>query len=209
MNLPEEKHVLEPRFDRLTDKSGGLDACWPWTGGLARRQPRISIRNKGYQARIVGWILANGPLPEGRTVTMTCKTHECMNPAHMKLRARQDDVARFWEKVDKSGECWLWRGSISVKSLGYGVFHVGNHSTVIAHRYSWELANGPIPKDDGEWCVCHHCDNPKCVRPEHLFLGRDQDNHDDMVRKGRAGWQKARQNMADAARKAMGVSDER
>lgn len=216
--------VVAGRLAERTDRSGGPDACWPWVGAKARREPRMWLDGKGRQARIVQWELVNGPLPKGRTVTMKCKLRACLNPSHMKLRARLDDTARFWEKVEKSDGCWTWKGSIGVNSLGYGVFHIGDHSSVIAHRYSWELHFGKIEGHDPtdptkEINVCHHCDNPKCVRPDHLFLGTDKDNHDDMMRKGRHAHgpslseairksAEARRNMQRLAAKAMGVSDE-
>src|SRR5207302_3908832 len=80
--------------------------------------------------------------------------------------------------VSASG-CWIWVGAES--SDGYGLTHVDGKE-VRAHRLAWTLVRGPIP--DG-LSVCHRCDVPPCVNPEHLFLGTAQDNTDDMVAKGR------------------------
>jgi hypothetical protein len=87
----------------------------------------------------------------------------------------------FWDKVKiRSGiGCWEWQAYCNKD--GYG--QVGYQGTVTgAHRVSWILENGPIP--DG-LCVLHKCDNPSCVRPDHLFLGTRVDNSDDKVAKGR------------------------
>lgn len=86
---------------------------------------------------------------------------------------------RFWGKVDRSGDCWLWLAGTD--DDGYGKFTRDN-VTVRAHRMAYILAHGEI---DDTILVCHTCDNPPCVRPIHLFLGTNLDNVADRVRKGR------------------------
>ena len=92
---------------------------------------------------------------------------------------------RFWDKVDKTGDCWEWKGT---KRRGYGRFRF-NGALTDAHRASWQLANGPIPEMEGTdhrgTCVLHKCDNRSCVRPDHLFIGTHNANVMDMIDKGR------------------------
>lgn len=88
-------------------------------------------------------------------------------------------AVRFWKKVKKTKTCWLWTGY--KHSMGYGQFRL-NNKNISAHRLSWILNRGPIPKG---MYVCHTCDNPSCIRPLHLFLGTPLDNKTDSVKKNR------------------------
>lgn len=93
---------------------------------------------------------------------------------------------RFWSKVRIGDGCWEWTAAIDHR--GYGKIWVGSKRDgtwrmAAAHRVAWELANGPT----GELHVLHQCDNPRCVRPSHLFLGTHGDNMRDCVEKGRHG----------------------
>jgi hypothetical protein len=83
----------------------------------------------------------------------------------MKRRAKMDMEQRFWNGVDKSGECWIWQRA--VLSTGYGSFRVTlpERKMVTAHKYSYELANGPVPAG---LVVDHVCHETRCVRPSHL-----------------------------------------
>lgn len=94
---------------------------------------------------------------------------------------------RFWSKVEigENDECWEW--SAAQHEFGYGAFRVGSKAKKTAcnaksHRIAWMLFNGPIPKNRH---VLHHCDNPPCCNPSHLFLGNDLVNQIDRTRKGR------------------------
>lgn len=93
-------------------------------------------------------------------------------------RPKPDYISLFWKKVKKTRTCWEWTAK---KVYGYGYLGL-NGKSIRAHRFSWELANGKIPP---ELFVLHKCDNRKCVKPSHLFLGTQKDNIQDAISKNR------------------------
>jgi hypothetical protein len=93
---------------------------------------------------------------------------------------------RFWTHVEKTSTCWNWTGTLNQKG-GYAMYPILRHN-IVASRVAWVLHSGCVPSHD----ICHTCDNPRCVNPEHLFDGTEQDNANDMVKKGRqARWEGA------------------
>lgn len=89
---------------------------------------------------------------------------------------------RFKKKylINEHTDCWEWTAAIN--NIGYGMFRFNNNGMRTAHRVSYELHKGPIPEGQ---VVCHTCDNPKCVNPDHLWTGTMKDNMRDMASKGR------------------------
>lgn len=152
--------------------------CWIWKGPMHQSGvPMVRNSKFSMSARKLSRILFAEPHVSGSV--STCGDNRCVRPEHL-IEQKHPDVW-FWPKVEKTDSCWLWRGEITKDGYGRtGAKKDG--STRGAHRIAWELTNGPIP--DGLF-VLHKCDNPPCVRPEHLFLGTQADNRRDCVAKGR------------------------
>jgi hypothetical protein len=127
-------------------------------------------------------LFASGDLRKGTIVSCGCYRHEILIRGSKPTPIEQ----RFWKHVQKTDTCWIWISAINEGKgnfIGTGVFGAwAERTTKRAHRVSWEIHNGPIPVGLN---VCHHCDNPICVRPDHLFLGTQLDNIRDAINKGR------------------------
>lgn len=110
-----------------------------------------------------------------------------------------DRVAKFWMKVSaEPGQagCWLWTGARTTPRQGepYGRVRVGGR-WMMATRFVWELERGPLPPGQ---MICHRCDRPLCVRPNHLFAGSALDNVRDMQSKGRAPYSRPGESNGNA-----------
>ena len=172
------------------------DDCWFWTGAKNRRgYPHFKVGLVSVDAGRFIYEQRNGPIPDGLVLYRTCRIRCCVNPIHLGINTRKNipresAKSRFNERVNKNGpvppsqpelgSCWLWKGRIT--PFGYGAFCFEGRDQP-AHRVSWIITNGQIV---GDLDVCHRCDVPQCVRPEHLFLGTAHDNIMDCQRKGRA-----------------------
>lgn len=185
--------TAEKRFWAKVDKRGP-DECWLWKGG--RGGPRRAGQFRDDSGKMVycsrfSYEFHRGPIPGGLAMFHSCQEISCVNPNHLFVKKKGSQKLfsaeeRFWSKVNirQNDQCWLWQGAVNCK--GYGMFK-GRIGSYTAHRFSYELANGPINKTDNPMdnCVIHSCDVPSCVNPNHLSLGTNQDNVNDRVKKNR------------------------
>lgn len=128
-----------------------------WAAGLEQVRPKQGRVNR----------LVMQPLPDGRKIPKRIP------------RTIEDIKEWFWTNTEHANDCMNWTGPIN--SNGYGCLRVDGKKR-IASRVAWLLKHGTLPSDK---LVLHHCDNPRCINPDHLFLGDDKANHRDAVNKGR------------------------
>ncbi len=176
-----KKSAQERFWEKVAESDNG---CWIWLGSRVRNcRGKFWDGTKIVQSHIYAWKEAYGEIPNGIFVLHSCDTDLCVNPDHLFLGTYDDiygtDQERFWSRVKKSDGCWEWLGTTD--PYGYGQF--STKTCRLAHRFSWEIHNGPIP--DGLF-VLHTCDNPPCSNPNHLFLGTHQDNAQDRAKKNRS-----------------------
>jgi hypothetical protein len=181
-------HTTIGHFEALVSHEPNT-GCWLWLGDTDKDGYGCKCINyRNTRAHRHAWTLYRGTIPNGHEVRHRCGVRLCVNPDHLTIRESMN--APTIEAVRKRFEisvipepntgCWLWMGKMDAR--GYGMMGYGG-SDAHATRISWMLRHGAEPPSDR--LMCHRCDNPPCVNPDHLFVGTTKDNIHDCWRKGR------------------------
>jgi hypothetical protein len=171
---------LKKFWERVEKQENG---CWNWTGHFHGNSPQYSHYASGiiFNAKRLSLELSGRSSVGVKDIYQSCNNKKCINPDHLLV----GDAARFWNKVIKTDGCWIWTGQRSQSSLRYGKFNycvLHKQKTISAHRFSYLITYGSISEAE---CVRHTCDNPICVRPDHLIIGTQADNINDKVIRNR------------------------
>jgi len=173
--------------------------CWIWLKGN-HEDPQLKVMGKMYRVRRLIYEIYKGQIPENGRMFKTCGVDHCLNPEHLyyaneSLRPWLDanfKPKHLHKRLERNifhepmSGCWLWAGRFN--KAGYGTINVDAKARP-AHRILYELYKGKIPNG---LIICHHCDMPACVNPDHLYAGTYKDNSEDMIRRGRGYHQKTK-----------------
>jgi hypothetical protein len=178
---------IEIRIWRHVDKT---PTCWVWTASVDKMgYPAVKQERSGrsFRPHRVIYEIHNGPITSKARIAHKCSNKRCVNPEHLFRKHASSTEERFWKFVKKTDSCWLWIGGTGNKGYGRMTLTSNVNGKVSQHskgasRISYELRFGSF---DSSLYVCHKCDNPLCVNPDHLFLGTQKDNIIDMIKKGR------------------------
>lgn len=166
--------MLNSKFWEKVRKTAG---CWFWVAATSREGYGIvNINGHSELAHRASFEDAVRILAPNEKLVRTCDSKLCVRPDHYFTKTEEQ---RFWEKVRKTASCWLWTRGVDGK--GYGAFRNAEGVQQLAHRVAWRLSGRSDPKGP----LLHRCDNHRCVRPDHLFIGTQADNMADKVQKQR------------------------
>jgi hypothetical protein len=158
------------------------DGCWYWIGS---KFGDGYGDYKGKVAHRISFSMHKNIDPLRLPVKHTCNNRLCVNPHHLFLPTDVEEMAARLSIIEKysmpepNTGCWLWHQFLTIHGYGQLTFRKKIYK---AHRFSYETFIGKIPKG---LFVCHKCDEPSCINPDHLFLGTHLDNVKDMVNKKR------------------------
>lgn len=172
---PAEKVISRSILDERT-------GCLVWQGSVSGTTGYMRVDKIGKPVPRIVFEAVYGDVGDS-VVRHTCGNSLCVNIDHLYgvitgLKKSLPEKLAFLSTHDETSGCTLWTGSVWG---GYGVFkHKG--ASLKAHRVAYELAHGELPAG---MVVCHRCDQPLCINPDHLFIGTQKENIQDMVHKGR------------------------
>jgi HNH endonuclease len=185
--------MREKAIEKFWSNVEKTQSCWIWKGFLDKsglpiirlnggirdgKQSLIEFSPRRLSVELDGKILQ----PPDRVQPLACGNKLCVNPSHLVY----GDEGRFWAKVQKLGidDCWPWIAALDKDMYGkFTLVKNGEKLTIRAHQYAWELHSGRSIVSG--MVVCHSCDHPYCVNPQHLSVGTTLDNNRDAVQKGR------------------------
>jgi hypothetical protein len=207
-------------FERVDSRPGlGPDGdCHFWSSfkapsGAGLVTLRTANGTVNFKAHRVAHWLAYGRMPDELFCIHACGEPSCVNPRHLYLSVKKKGIApaRIMRWVDQrpgqgpNGDCWEFQGHRQEK-MAYGSFSGDEGRFVTAHRYMFELVNGPLPKGA---MVLHRCDNAPCCRPDHLYVGDHAQNMRDRSSRGRTASTRGNFKLSEEQARAIKFHDDR
>lgn len=177
--------------NKLKEYKELANGCWEYTGYTQNgygytshgKKKMLAVHRCSYEFHI-------GIIPDNMNVSHSCDNRACINPKHLILLIKTHPLTEILSRyeIDKNG-CWNYTGYKDKN--GYPKCSNRGVSDKLVHRISFEFY---VSKLEEGLFVCHKCDNPSCINPNHLFAGTQQDNMDDMIKKGRGLFGSKHQN---------------
>lgn len=182
--------------DSFLDKVSKVGCCFIWNGKLRSSEPVFTYKGRKITVRQAMWEKTYGLVPHGKLVRQSCSSSRCINPDHLFITTRREEAKKFtglgrrpgvslFERMDgytslePNTGCWLWAGATNDK----GYAQIGLHGkTAKAAHVNYKRFKGFIPPD---MVIRHTCDVRMCVNPDHLILGTQLDNIQDMIKRER------------------------